>query len=106
MSSYSAPGAHVTGMARQATHGRLRSACRSPDLVSGARDGLELGPLVVGGELVALRDRREAALGADRQLADVDVAGGLLDLAHELLARLHRRVLARHDPQRGDLAGR
>src|SRR6478735_1803068 len=105
MSSYSAPGAHVTAMARQATHGRLRSACRPPDLVRGAGHHLELAPLVVGRELVALRDRGEAALRADRQLADVGVARGLLDLAHELLARLDRPVLARHDPERDDRPG-
>src|SRR5215217_7608887 len=100
MSWYSAPGAHVTAMARQATHGRLRSACRSPDLVGGACHHLELAPLVVGRELVAVRDRGEAALRADRQLADVGVPPGLLDLAHEVLARLDRWVLARHDAQR------
>src|ERR1700709_212101 len=101
----SSPGPHVTALTGRATHGRRPSACRSPHLVRRARHHLELAPLVVGRELVAVRHRGEAALRADRQLADIGVAGGLLDLAHELLARLDRWVLARDDAQRDDRPG-
>src|SRR5436190_18037387 len=104
MSSYSPAGVHVTDMARQATCGRAPSAARPPDLVGGAGDDLELGPLGVGRQLVALRDRREAALGADGELADIGMAGGALDLAQQRLARLDPGVLARHQAEHRDRA--
>src|SRR6185295_5257510 len=47
---------------------------------------------------------REAALGAERQAVERREARGLVDAAPELVLRLERRSLRRHQPEHRDLA--
>src|SRR5688572_5350868 len=67
-----------------------------PDLPGGAHDEIQLAVLLIGREGVAHQRRREAALGAERQVVEVDVFRRLLDALTENRGRLQRAGLRRH----------
>src|SRR4051795_12334369 len=74
-------------------HPALRRRGSPPSALGGARERLELRPLVVLRERVAQDGRRKAALGADGEALEIDVPGSLADAPLELVHGLVPRRL-------------
>src|SRR5262249_23407716 len=90
--SASAPAASLAG--------RLGMGGRAPPhAAAGFRDEAQLGPLLVLGEEVAFHRGGEAALGAEREVLQGDVAGRRLDPPRERVAALELRPLAAHEAE-------
>src|ERR687891_1170266 len=84
---------------RGASSPAVRRRGSAPCLGRDLDQALELAPLHVLGDLVALDGRREAALRADRELLHRHVAGCLVDPALERVLALDLRLLRGHDAE-------
>src|SRR4051794_29923539 len=71
----------------------------APDLGGGLDDQLQLGPLLVLAEVVALDGRREAALPGERELLERHELRRLVDPPLEVVLVLQLRALRRHQTQ-------
>src|SRR5687768_8364179 len=76
---------------------------RAPDLAGGRHHELQLTPLFFLRQQVTGGCRREAALGAQSQVLDRDVAGRLVDAAEQLVLRLQPGSLAAHQAENDHL---
>src|SRR3954469_10225585 len=76
----------------------------APALLCGLHDEPQLVDLLLDGEGVALDRGREAALGREAELVEVDVLGGLLDPAFQEVLALELALLGRHQAEHDDLA--
>src|SRR5260221_14546760 len=65
-----------------------------PDPARGVHDQLQLAPLILLAQQVAVLRRREPALRADRKVLERYVAARLLDAANQLILGLERPQLA------------
>src|SRR5262245_58723681 len=73
---------------------RTRRSRVLPDLARGVDDKLQLAPLLVLRQEIALHGRREAALRADGQALQRDVLARLLDSADQVVLLFELRKLA------------
>src|SRR6185312_557608 len=87
---------------RRGGFGKGNRRCPSrlaPYLLGDLDDQLQLAPLVLLGEDVALDGRGEAALAREAELLERRVARRLLDAALEVVLRLELAALRRHQAE-------
>src|SRR6476660_1015038 len=88
----------------------------TPNASRGFHDQAELGPLFDFGQHIPFHGRSKAALGAQREILQGNVLGGVLDPSHEYVSAFHSRQLgadqaendgfsARHETQRFECTG-
>src|SRR4029079_15096709 len=79
------------------------SSGTAPQALRDPSDELELAPLHVLGVVVPVPCRREAALGRDGELGEVEERRGAVHPAEQLLLVLDLRALGADQPHRDDL---
>src|ERR671932_941306 len=87
----------------RAADDRAKMALPGPRAACDLGDERELALLHAGVDGVALPDRREPALRADRQLLAREVLRRLVDPREQLVRRLELGALRRHEAERHDL---
>src|SRR5690348_14269985 len=77
----------------------LRRAAHLPHAARGVRHQAQLGPLVFFGEKVALRGGSKAALRAERQVFQRNMAGSFIYAPRQLIGILQLWALGAHQPE-------